>query len=154
MRKSKTIATHGDITVAKADKKIRQPFEAPGDVRDALLLIGEIISVTPGTILFEQGKLTNGVFLLLEGRVALSSGEDPVRVTRVAEKGSLLGLPATVCNKPYSLTAEAVTNIRACHVSVENFRNLLAKDTALGMTVVNMLAEEISVLRKLTVYKA
>lgn len=154
MRKSRTIDVVSDITVARADKKIRQPFEAPADVREALLEIGEIVTAGPGTILFEQGKMTDGVFLLLEGRIALSSGEDPVRITRVAEKGSLLGLPATVGNKPYSLTAEAVTSVRTCHVPVATFRKLLATDTALGLTVVTMLAEEISVLRKLTVYKA
>src|SRR5512138_2533411 len=99
MPRSKSVDIHSDNTIAKADKKIRQPFEAPANVREALLRIGEIITASPGTILFEQGKMTNGVFLLLEGRIALSSGEDPVRITRVAEKGSLLGLPATVGNK-------------------------------------------------------
>ncbi len=154
MPRSKRVDAPNDNLIARADKKVRQPFEAPVSVREALLQIGELLTERPGTILFQQGTQTTGVFLLMEGRVALSSGEDPVRVTRVAEKGSLLGLPATIGNKPYSLTAEAVTPVTVCHVTVAKFRKLLSTDTALGMTVVSMLAEEISVLRKLTVYKA
>ena len=100
-----------------------------------------------------MGQESEGVFLVLEGRVALSSGEDPVRITRIAEKGSLLGLPATVRDKPYSLTAEAVTDLRVCHMLPAAFRELLATNATLGLTVVNMLAEEISILRKLAVYK-
>lgn len=131
-----------------------KPFLVPEPVGSELVRVGKLQTVRPGTILFRQGQVTKGVFLVLHGRVALSSGDDPVRVTRIAEKGSLLGMPATIRNVPYTLTAEAVTGVQFCHVSVAKFRKLLATNTALGLTVVNILAEEISVLRKLAVYKA
>ena len=93
------------------------------------------------------------MFLVLEGRVALSSGEDPVRITRIAERGSLLGLPATIRNKPYSLTAEAVTDLQLCHIVASRFCQQLAMNASLGLAVLTMLAEEISILRKLAVYE-
>lgn len=131
-----------------------KPFQVPKEVSAELVQVGTIKTAAPGTILFRQGQAPKGVFLVLEGRIALSSGEDPVRVTRVAEKGSLLGLPATVRNQPYSLTAESVSNVRVCHISTAKFRKMLSTNTELGLTVVNLLAEEISVLRRLAVYKA
>jgi len=128
-------------------------FECPGHLCDELIRIGEPGVAAPGTILFRQGKAAKGVFLLLDGRVAFSAGDDPVRITRIAEKGSLLGLPATVRNKPYSLTAEAVTHVRVCRVPATRFRKMLGENPQLGLFVIRMLAEEISVLRKLTVYR-
>lgn len=131
-----------------------KPFEAPQEVSAELRRLGSLKSLGAGAILFRQGQAPKGVFLVLEGRIALSSGDDPVRVTRIAEKGSLLGLPATVLRRPYSLTAETVSHVKLCHVSTAKFRKLLGTNTELGLTVVNMLAEEISILRRLAVYKA
>ncbi len=131
-----------------------KPFEVTAQVSKELVEMGAIETASAGTILFRQGQHTKGVFLILSGRVALSSGDDPVRITRVAEKGSLLGMPASIRNIPYSLTAEAVTGVQYCHLSVAKFRKLLATNTALGLSVVNILADEISALRKLAVYKA
>ncbi len=132
----------------------RKPFEVSKEVSGELTRAGTTKTASAGTILFREGQLPKGVFLVLEGRIALSSGDDPVRVTRIAEKGSLLGLPATVLNHPYSLTAETVSHVRLCHISTAKFRKMLGTNTDLGLTVVTILAEEISVMRKLAVYKA
>lgn len=139
--------------VAESQTKNSKPFQCPEHVCAELIKIGRSRSVLAGTVLFRKGQDSEGVFLVLEGRVALSSGEDPVRITRIAEKGSLLGLPATVRDKPYSLTAEAVTDLRVCHLRPSEFREQLGTNASLGLTVVTMLAEEISILRKLAVYR-
>jgi CRP-like cAMP-binding protein len=152
MRKGK--GTVGRVFELPNKEKSAKPFEVSTQVFKELVEIGTTESVSAGAILFRQGQHTKGVFLVLHGRVALSSGDDPVRITRVAEKGSLLGMPASIRNIPYSLTAEAVTGVQYCHLSVAKFRKLLSTNTALGLSVVNILAEEISVLRKLAVYKA
>ncbi len=131
----------------------KNAFECPAEVAAVLIEIGQVERFEGGTILFEKGEGPKGIYLLLEGRVALSSGEDPTRITRVADKNSLLGLPATVRNRPYSLTAEAVTDISVCHVGLDRFRETLKNNSVLGLSVINMLAEEISVLRNLAVYK-
>ena len=65
----------------------------------------------------------------------------PTRVTRIAEEGSLLGLPATVQRKPYSLTVEATSPAEVRVVSGKQFRKLLSMNTALGMNIVTMLAD-------------
>jgi CRP-like cAMP-binding protein len=128
-------------------------FAASPELCFELQRIGERECIPAGSMLFREGDKNRGVFLVLRGRFALSSGEDPTRITRIAEKGSLLGLPATVRRKPYSLTAEATANAEVCVISAKRFREMLSTNTLLGMTVVSMLAEEVSTLRRLVVHK-
>ena len=115
--------------------------------------VGDRKRVPAGSLLFSKGDKNRGVFLVLSGRFALSSGDDPTRITRIAEKGSLLGLPATVRERAYSLTAEATANAEVCVISAKVFREMLSTSTSLGMTVVSMLAEEVSILRRLAVHQ-
>jgi len=65
----------------------------------------------------------------------------------------LLGLPATIRQRPYSLTAEAVTDCEVCGISSERLRKALLEYPAIGLAIVEILAEEVSVLRTLAVYK-
>lgn len=128
-------------------------FEASRDVCAVLQTMGEVHSVHCGAMLFCKGDPPKGVFLVLKGRVALSAGDDPCRITRIAGKDSLLGLPSTVGNRRYSLSAEAVTETQVCHISPAQFRRSLAADPVLGFAVVRILSEEVSALRRLAVYK-
>lgn len=130
------------------------PFAASRELCTKLQGLGTRQSVAAGTILFREGDFTRGLFLVLSGRVALSAGDDPNRVTRIAEPGSVLGLPATVRNKTYSLTAEVVADAELCQVSPQQFNELLKSDAGIGCEIVTMLAEEISMLRSLAVYRA
>lgn len=85
--------------------------------------------------------------------MALSAGDDPTRIVRIAERGSLLGLPATVNGKRYSVTAEVVAQSRLAVLSPRQLAELLRNDSVLGLMVVQMLAEEVSAVRKLAMYK-
>lgn len=138
-------------------KKSKEPairaFTASPELCFELQRLGKHECVPAGTFLFHKGDKNRGAFLVLSGRFAFSSGDDPTRITRIAEKGSLLGLPATVRNKAYSLTAEATTDAEVCVISSMLFREMLSTNTLLGMTVVSMLAEEVSILRRLAVHE-
>lgn len=128
-------------------------FVASPELCFELQRIGERECARAGSLLFRKGDKNRGVFLVLSGRFALSSGEDPTRITRIAEKGSLLGLPATVRHKAYSLTAEATTEAEVCVISAKLFRKMLSTNTKLGMAVVSMLVDEVSILRRLSVHQ-
>ncbi len=134
-------------------KKLAAPFVAPFQVWKQLELEGAICDAKPGSFLFRRGEVSKGVLVVIEGRVALSAGEDPTRIVRIAERGSLLGLPATVSGKRYSLTAEVVVQSRLALLSPARFRDLLRNNPVLGLVVVQMLAEEVSAVRQLAVYK-
>jgi CRP-like cAMP-binding protein len=134
-------------------KSIRA-FQAPPEICEKLQRIGKHTTVAPGTILFKRGEQNRGLFVVASGRFALASGDDPVSVTRIAEKGSLLGLPATVRDAPYSLTAEAVTDCDVYVVSPAEFRALLTNNPTVGMAVVSILAEEVFEMRRVFVFQA
>ncbi len=128
-------------------------FPVPSALEKQLLKLGKRCKAEPGTVLFREGRASRGVFLVLKGRVALSTGPDPVRVTRLAEKGSLLGLPATLRNKPYSLTAEVVTDSELCRITPSVMRNFLKKNPEQCYQLLTMLTNEISAVRRLAIYK-
>lgn len=90
--------------------------------------------------------------MIEQGRVALSAGDDPTQVTRIAESGSLLGLPATLTGRSYSLTAEAVIDTHLIVIGVDEFRRLLREKPDVCYSITKMLAEEISAFRRAAVY--
>jgi CRP-like cAMP-binding protein len=144
----------GELSVGHAQRrKPVAPFVAPFQVCEQLEREATICDAKPGSFLFRRGEASKGVFVVLEGRVALSAGEDPTRIVRIAERGSLLGLPATVSGKRYSLTAEVVAQSRLALLPPARFKELLRNNPVLGLVVVQMLAEEVSAVRKLAVYK-
>jgi len=61
-----------------------------------------------GAMLFIEGQLPRGVFVLCTGRVKLSttSREGKTIITKISEPGDVLGLNAVVSNRPYEVTAE------------------------------------------------
>ncbi len=136
----------------KTRARAKHAFLAPEGVRTVLAGLGKPYDVQAGKVIFSKGEPSQGVFLIERGRVALSAGDDPTRITRIAEAGSLLGLPATVTGRSYSLTAEAVANTRFIRVGIAEFKQLLRKNPTLCYSVIGMLAEEITALRRAAVY--
>ena len=124
-------------------------FQAPAEICAELQRLGKPKAVESGTILFERGEENRGLFVITIGRFALFSGDDPVGVTRIAEKGCLLGLPATVRDAPYSLTAQAVTDAEVCVLSPTDLRALLATNPKVGMAVLSILADEVFEMRRI-----
>jgi CRP/FNR family transcriptional regulator len=61
-----------------------------------------------GAMLFIEGQLPRGVFVLCTGKVKLSttSREGKTIITKISEPGDVLGLNAVVSNHPYEVTAE------------------------------------------------
>lgn len=132
---------------ANVSPKPAATFEAPAEICSILGEKGSHESFAAKSILFRAGDPPRGVFLVLSGSVALSAGDNHSAFTRIAGKGSLLGLPSTVSNRDYSLTAKALTAVTVCHIQPGKFRRMLSSNPALGMAVVSMLSDEVSALR-------
>jgi CRP/FNR family transcriptional regulator len=62
------------------------------------------------TMLFIEGQQPRGVFVLCAGKAKLStsSAEGKTIITKLSEAGDVLGLNATISNRPYEVTAEMV----------------------------------------------
>ena len=95
-------------------------------------------------ILFRQGDGADGVFYLKTGQATLTMQirGKLVMAMRVAA-GSLLGLPAVVGNKPYSLTAVADGDAEVFKVPSNEFKQMIARDSLLCTEVLRILACEV-----------
>jgi CRP-like cAMP-binding protein len=129
-----------------------KPFCVSPQLAYRLKQIGAKVEVSAGTMIFAAGQDLIGLYLVLTGRVALWHGPDHVRVTRIAETGCLLGLPATVRRKPYSLSAEAVQDTTLSLISPEQLEHLIETDGASAKEIISLLGEEVVALRILAPY--
>src|SRR5450631_4512256 len=77
---------------------------------DSLKALNDIIqpiSFEKGEVLFVQGQRSNGVFVLTNGRIKLTSvtAGGSVNLFAIAKMGEAVGLSATVSGRPHVATA-------------------------------------------------
>src|SRR6266568_5605413 len=84
--------------------------DLPAEALEAFDGIKAMTSHPRGTILFREGSMPKGMFVLCEGRVKLSvCSESGKRLTlRIAGPGEVLGLSASLSSTPYEVTAETL----------------------------------------------
>jgi len=100
-------------------------------------------------ILFRQGDPPAGVFILSKGVARLTTRSDGDAVLSVqAAPGSLLGVPAVVGAKPYSLTAEALPGAEISILGCDEFVHLMHTEPNLSFRVLQVLAEELRFARE------
>jgi CRP/FNR family cyclic AMP-dependent transcriptional regulator len=101
-------------------------------------------SVYPkGATLFVEGQTSRGVFILCSGRVKLStsSADGRTLILRIADQGEVLGLPATVTEKSYELTAEVIEPSQANFIAKQDFLNFLREHGEVALRVAQLLGE-------------
>jgi CRP-like cAMP-binding protein len=100
-------------------------------------------------VLFRQGELPRGLYVLFAGSAILTmaslEGETVVRLSVSA--GSLLGLPAFIGNQPYSLTAQVLKGAELGFVNREDFSEMMLKIPTLSIKVLSVLAAEVRAAR-------
>jgi CRP-like cAMP-binding protein len=99
-------------------------------------------------VLFRQGDAPTGVFIVRKGAAKLTNRLDGEEVLIVeAGAGSLLGVPAVIGAKPYSLTAEAMEGADLSLLTGEYFVYLMHTEPALSFLLLQVLAEEVRFAR-------
>lgn len=95
-------------------------------------------------ILFREGDEADAVYYLKagEGRLSMLAAEMKVVSMRVVA-GSLLGLPAVMGGKPYSLTASIAGQAEIYRIDGESLRAILEQDAASCMDALRILAAEV-----------
>lgn len=107
------------------------------------------LAIAANRILFRQGGAPSGVYILKKGTILLTSrfnGEEILSVQ--AGPGSLIGVPAAIGTKPYSLTAKALEGAEISLVTCKDFVNLLEMEPAMSFEVLKLLAEEVRFARE------
>jgi CRP/FNR family transcriptional regulator, cyclic AMP receptor protein len=81
----------------------------------------------PGAVLFVEGQVPRGVYIICSGRVKLTttSRDGKTLILRIAEAGEVLGLHGTVSEKPHELTAETLQPCQLDFVKRDDFLKFL-----------------------------
>jgi CRP-like cAMP-binding protein len=100
--------------------------------------------------LFRQGDDPCGLYFLHSGEATMMmQNEDGIQVARaLMDPGSILGLPALVSDKPYSMGAVAKKGATVGFVTREDFSILMLSEPALAMMILRVLAAEVSSSRE------
>ena len=116
---------------------------APVRLKTALADAGISKMFSSRSVLFRAGGKNTGVFLLCSGLVRLEVPGIP-QLSRTFSAGSVLGLPSTFSEKPYSLTAISETEIKVVDVSKKKFLDLMRAETELCREATDILSREVT----------
>jgi CRP/FNR family cyclic AMP-dependent transcriptional regulator len=88
-----------------------------------------------GAILFVEGQMPRGTFVLCQGKVKLSttSKEGKVLIFKIVEPGEMIGLSAMVSGDAYQVTAETVGPCLVNFVERDGLLRLMERSGELGL---------------------
>lgn len=99
-------------------------------------------SYPKGATLFYEAEASNGVYMLCQGRVKLStySKDGRVLILRVAEAGEILGLSAAIGNSVHEATAEMIEPGQINFVRKPDFLRFLHENADAGLNALRQLS--------------
>jgi CRP/FNR family cyclic AMP-dependent transcriptional regulator len=117
--------------------------ELSPDSLQALDNIIQPISFEKGAILFAQGQLSYGVFILTCGRIKLTSVTvgGSVDLLAIAKKGEAIGLSAAVSGRPHAATAATTEMTQTVIIQRDSFLKFIQKHGDAAVRVAQVLAE-------------
>ncbi|MBW2072970.1 MAG: cyclic nucleotide-binding domain-containing protein, partial [Deltaproteobacteria bacterium] len=97
-------------------------------------------SVSEGTTLFHEGEPARYFYIMLRGRIKLSTGKDGHMVHTVSRAGEAFAWSSLVGREVYSASAECLAPTRVIRLDRDKFEHLLTKDPASGLLFFKRLA--------------
>lgn len=116
-----------------------------GEALRDLASIQSVGEYPKGTVLFEEGEPSAGIFLVCSGGVRLSicSNKGQTLVLRVARPGDVLGLSATVSGKAHEVSAQTTGPVQLFFIKRKDFLRYLKEHTEACMQVVHFLSNDV-----------
>lgn len=118
------------------------------DLHISNLRIVESLKITnaypKGTTLFMEGQPSNGVYILCQGKVKLStcSKDGKIIILHIAEPGEVLGLSAAVSDAIHNATAEVIEPCQVNFVRNDDFLEFLQKNTEACFSALKQLSKD------------
>jgi CRP/FNR family transcriptional regulator len=115
----------------------------PSAALEALSKITYASAYPARAVLFVEGQVPRGVYVLCRGRIKLTmnSAEGKTLIMRIREAGEILGLHATLSGQPYELTAEALQPCQVDFIRRDDFLRLMREHPAVSAAVIRQLSE-------------
>ena len=114
------------------------------DVLKMLSAASHLSTYPGGAVLFVEGQMPRGAFVLCSGKAKLSttSREGKVLILKIAEAGEVLGLSAVISGEPFELTAETAGPCQVNFVEREALMRLMEKNGEFGLHASQALSRE------------
>ena len=99
-----------------------------------------------GCVLFVEGQMPRGVYILCEGRakISIASPEGKTLLLRIAHRGELLGLNAALTGQPHSATVQTLERCRIDFVPRAELLRLLDRDKRVYAEVAHALSRKLN----------
>src|SRR3954470_12148565 len=109
---------------------------------EGLNAIKSTASYPKSALLFIEGQQPRGVFILCNGKAKLStaSSDGKTIILKMAEAGDVLGLSATISNRPYEVTAELMEPTQANFIARPDFLKFLKEHGEAALQVAEQLS--------------
>jgi len=97
-----------------------------------------------GALLFVEGQVPRGAYVLCSGKAKLSttSREGKVLILKIAEAGEVLGLSAVITGQPFEVTAETAGPCQVNFLERQSLLDRIEKNGELGMHSAQALSRE------------
>lgn len=129
----------------------RDKFEAVGTIgafaglptklKRQIALLAGIQRVGKGATLFREGEAAHFVYAILEGHVALVSGDSGTdTIADFVGPGEIVLIPPALLDLPYMVSAKATTDVLALLLPAAAFRKLVNTEVAVAAAVTLVLA--------------
>ena len=119
--------------------------DLPSDALQSFDGIKEVSAAPRGSVLFAEGRVPRGIYVLCDGRAKLSiCSENGKRLMlRIAGPGEVLGLSATMSGRPYELTAEILDASQVAFVRRKELLKFLRAHREACLQVVHLLSQDL-----------
>ena len=126
-------------------------YTAPPDLHAALEQRCERVRKPRSTVLFRRGEKAFGMFLILRGTVSLDFGVDGSAAFASAYgPGALVGLPATLTKRNYSMTATVTDDAELGFLTTQVLESLLRQHPELCPQLLTILSAKIAQTEQVT----
>ncbi len=127
----------------------RLPLQASDELQKELRKISITERLTSSSLLFAQGDPAKGVYLVESGSVGLMLDlrRGKTVFQRKLGKGSLLGLPATMNDTAYSLTARVLSDADLAFIPRDKLLEAMNRNVFLAIEILKVLSEEVQAMR-------
>ena len=102
--------------------------------------ITDEVQFQEGETLFEEGDISDAMFLVIEGKVRLTRGEQEVMV---AQKKDVFGTWALFDDEPRVVAAKTLENSLLLEIDKEDFIDLLADHVAITQSVLKTMVKRL-----------
>lgn len=122
------------------------PFKSPLRAIAGLDRVSRTRIYPRGAVVFREGNLAQGVYVLSSGRakISISSADGKKLILRIARGGDILGLYAGLTGRPLEATAEMVEGGRVDFISRQDLLNLLCRQNGSSIDLLEVFSRQFS----------